>query len=155
MNGPAPAYQHDVIALWAPRAIVAVTVAALVLVTFDTGGPVRSVSVGLALLVAPGLATSLVMGQMSIEARVLVSLIGSVAILTTVATVMALTRAWSPTAGVWIIGLATIALLLVFLMPGGDGAFDGVTSGSQTDSTTHVSSRSDGSEHEGGLEHGE
>lgn len=152
MNAPAPA--HDLIALWAPRAIVAVTVAALVLVTFDTGGPVRSVAVALALLVAPGLAASLVMGPMSIDARVFVSLIGSVSLLTAVATVMALTRAWSPTAGVWIIGVATTALLLVFLRPSG-GAFDDVTSNNRTDSTAQMSSRSDDTEHESGLDHDE
>lgn len=153
MNAPAP--EHDLIALWAPRAIVAVTVAALVLVTFDTGGPVRSVAVALALLVAPGLAASLVMGPMSIDARVFVSLIGSVAFLTAVATVMALTRAWSPTAGVWIIGVATTALLLVFLTPSGGGAFDDVTSDNRTDSTAQMSSRSDDTENESGLDHDE
>lgn len=152
MTTPASAPGQDVIALWAPRAIVAVTVAALVLVTVDAGGPVRSVVVAVALLLSPGLAASLVMGPMSIEARLLVSLMGSVVLLTAIATVMAVLGAWSPTAGLWVIALATIALLLVFLLPIGGGANDQVAADNRNDSIAQLSSRSDGAENEGGLE---
>mgnify|MGYP001813924611 FL=1 len=108
-----PAHAPSPLMLWAPRLLVAVTVAALVLVQIDAGGPVRTVTTTLALLVAPGLAASLAMGAMSIEARALVSIAGSAALLTVVSMVMALLGWWSPSAGLWICSVVALVLVLV------------------------------------------
>lgn len=139
-----PGDRHDAMVIWARRIIVAVVVAALVLVALDAGGPIRALVTALALLVAPGLAASLAMGPMSIEARVLVSLVGSVVLMTAVSLPMALIGSWSPTVGLWIVALVSIALVLVsFLLSGGDapahrsGADNWIASAVDTSSQPH------------------
>ncbi len=112
--------------LWLPRLIVAVTVAALVLVGVDAGGPLRSLTTAVVLLVVPGLAASLAMGPMSVEARTLVSLVGSTALLAAVSMVMALLGSWSPTTGLWICSLVAFALLLVPFIRAGRAGSDTV-----------------------------
>jgi len=114
---------QDRLMLWVPRVIVAFTVAALVLVGLDADGPLRQVTTALVVLVAPGLAASLAMGPMSLEARALVSVVGSVALLTVVAMVLALLGSSSPTTGLWVSALVALALILVpFLRRGRDRA---------------------------------
>lgn len=104
---------------WLRRGIVAITVATLVLVVLDVGGPVRAVASAVVLLVLPGLAASLLMGPMSVEFRLLASVAASAALLTLVATSMVLLDLWSPTVGFVLIALLGIGLTL--LSSRGDG----------------------------------
>ena len=62
------------------------------------------------------------MGPMSAEARTLVTLVGSAALLTIVSMVMALLGTWSPTTGLWICSFVAFALLLVPFVRGGAGS---------------------------------
>ncbi|MFW2333098.1 hypothetical protein [Ilumatobacter sp.] len=123
MTAPLASATQQRLGLWGPRLIVAFTVAALVLVGLDAGGPLRSVTTALAVLVAPGLAASLAMGPMSLEARALVSVVASASLLTVVSMVLALLGSSSPTTGLWVSALVAFALILVpFLRSGRGGA---------------------------------
>lgn len=113
MTAPTATMAQRRLVLWGPRVIVAFTVAALVLVGLDAGGPLRSVTTALAVLVAPGLAASFAMGPMSIEARALVSVVASLALLTVVSMVLALLGSSSPATGLWVSALVAFALILV------------------------------------------
>lgn len=106
------------IASWLRRGLLTVTLLALVLVVFDAGGPLRQVAALLAVLVAPGLAASLRMGPMSVELRALISLTVSTALLTVIATGMALFEWWSPTTA-FVIVAAFVAMLA--LLPSESG----------------------------------
>ncbi len=110
MTAPLATATQQRLGLWGPRLIVAFTVAALVLVGLDAGGPLRSVTTALAVLVAPGLAASLAMGPMSLEARALVSVVASASLLTVVSMVLALLGSSSPTTGLWVSALVAFAL---------------------------------------------
>ena len=94
-------------------AIVGVVVLAGWFVAFDVGGPFRSVVTMLALLVAPGLAASLVVGSMSADLRVVFATIVSAAIVMVVATAATLLGSKSVDIVFGIVGLVTISLLLV------------------------------------------
>lgn len=122
------------------RTVILVVLVAGTLVAFDTGGLVRVLVTVVALLVAPGLAASLSMGPMSIEARALISLTASAAVVTVVATTLALVGWWSPGTGFIVVGLLAIGLALVPFRTGGTSGRD---SGLLTRST-HTTTKIDG-----------
>lgn len=135
-------HADDRLMLWAPRLVVAVTVAAIVLVGLDADGVLRQVTTALVVLAAPGLAASLAMGSMSIEARVLVSAVGSAALLTVVAMVLALLGLSSPTTGLWVSALVALALILVPLLRRGHDDSAGGDSSAVLDETREASAAS-------------
>lgn len=153
VTAPRPV-RHDAFTAWAHRSILSVTAVALLLVGIDTGGPLRSLTTAFALLVAPGLAASLVMGRMSVEARILISLAGSAVLLTAVAMVMALIGSWSPTTGLWIVVIVSTVLVLVSFLRSDEQAPNGEASDNSNHSTAETTSPPhDGVECEGGSDH--
>ncbi len=90
--------------------LIALTIATALLVVLDVGGPARvAVTLGFT-LVAPGLALSLLMGPMSIEARLLVALAGSAALATVVS--VALAAAGGLSGGLGLTALAAIVSMI-------------------------------------------
>lgn len=84
--------------------------ATVLLVVGGVDGPVRSVLSLVFMLVAPGLALCLLMGPMSIEARLLVSFAGSAASVTTVSVALVATDVWS--AGLGLVVLAAFVSIV-------------------------------------------
>lgn len=110
---PAEQQLDDRSLLWARRIVVGVTAAAVVMVVLDVGGPARGPVTMLTLLVAPGFSASLSMPRMSLESRILLSVVGSTGLLTLIATTMAVFGIWSPTAGLMVVAVLVIVLVLV------------------------------------------
>lgn len=88
-------------------AISAGVVATVLVVGFDLPSATSGLIVLTFLLVAPGLAMSLHLGPMGIEARALVTIVGSVATATLTALAMISADAWSSDLGVAAVALVT------------------------------------------------
>lgn len=103
MSGSASRYTR-----WAIAGVVVVSAG---LVAFDIGGPFRSLVTMLAVLVAPGLAASLLMEAMPIDLRVVFSTLASAAIVM-VATTAATLASSTPGEILFIlVGVVTFSLL--------------------------------------------
>lgn len=90
--------------------LMAGAVGCLLAVALDVDGPVRATVTVPFLLFGPGLALSLMMGPMSLEARVVVAAAGSVSAATLVSLLLLLVGLWSGVLGVAL--LATTVLLI-------------------------------------------
>lgn len=155
MTATSTAAAQERLALWGPRLIVAFTVAALVLVGLGAGGPLRQATTALAVLVAPGLAASLAMGPMSLEARALVSVVASAALLAVVSMVMALLGSSSTITGLWVSALVAFALILLpFLRGGRTGVDPPSEAGNEGDTSAPTDARSGAHHERDGLDEG-
>jgi len=90
--------------------LLALTFATLLSAVSGVDGPVAGAVSLVFVLVAPGLALSLPMGPMSVEARLLVSVAGSAALATVTALLLLAAGRWS--GGLGLAVLATIVILL-------------------------------------------
>lgn len=81
-------------------ALIVTAVGAVALVVLDTTGPIRALTTIVLLLAGPGLALSLLMGPMSLAARTVVAVAGSVATVTLVSLLLLFAGVWSGPLGV-------------------------------------------------------
>lgn len=90
--------------------LIVLTVVAVVVVGFGVSGPFRQAITLTFVLAAPGLALSLPMGPMAVEARFVVAVAGSVAVVTLVSLVLLLAGAWSSGLGLAVLTVPVLAL---------------------------------------------
>jgi CelD/BcsL family acetyltransferase involved in cellulose biosynthesis len=96
---------------WLTRAltVVALTGAALVLASVET--PIRGTAAALVLLVAPGVATALLLGEMPWQTKLAIAVAATVVLDVAVAQAMIVSGAWSPRGGVVAVALVSGGLL--------------------------------------------
>ena len=98
---------------WIQRFVSVATLATSVIVGLDLDGPLRQSTTLVFVLVAPGLAATLLMGPMALEARALIAVTGSASLATVVAVMQLVTDLWSGRAGFFAIAVVTQALLIM------------------------------------------